>query len=86
MSWIQENLQVLATLGSALSVYILIRIGSKKDVKDLEKRFNKFEIKMDKIEEKIDVINTRLTRLEGRFEERGYWESREYRKNGTEEK
>ena len=77
MSLINENLQVLATLGSALAVYIFIRIGLRRDANNLEKR-------MDRLEEKLDSMNTRLTRLEGRFEERGYWESREFHKTGTE--
>lgn len=33
--------------------------------------------------ERLNGIDQRLSRLEGRFEERGYWESR---KTGTEEK
>lgn len=49
-------------------------------------RFKKIEEKMKKIEEiltEIKITNNsmdrRLTRLEGRFEERGYWESRDKR-------
>jgi hypothetical protein len=64
-----ENLQVLATLGSALTLYIFIRIGARRDISALEKR-------MEKVEETLDSVNTSLTRLEGRFDERGYWESR----------
>lgn len=39
-----------------------------------------------KIKEEISSVKERLSRLEGRFEERGYWESREMRKTGTEDK
>lgn len=79
MAFIQENLQVLATLGSALAVYIGLRIAASKDVKDLKSEIK--EIKQD-----IKSIDQRITRLEGRFDERGYWEAREYRKTGTEDK
>jgi len=48
--------------------------------------------KIDLIEKDISVmklnihsIDMRLTKLEGRFEERGQWESRILRKTGTEE-
>jgi chaperonin cofactor prefoldin len=85
MTFIQENLQILATLGSALSVYIFMRLGARKDIKEVEKRLDIIEVRLEKVEIKIDSMNTRLTRLEGRFEERGYWESREPRRNGTDE-
>lgn len=48
--------------------------------------YNRIDKKIDKLSEMMQDINMRLTRLEGRFEERGYWESRNYRKTGTEEK
>lgn len=66
---VSENLQILATLGSALAVYIFIRIAARKEVQELKEEFK--EVKRD-----LKSIDQRLTRLEGRFEERGYWESR----------
>jgi hypothetical protein len=79
MNVISDNLQILATLGSALAVYAFIRLGATRDVRQLRD-----EIKSDLKEIKADIksIDQRLTRLEGRFDERGYWESR--KRNGTE--
>lgn len=53
------------------------------------KRFNKLETKCEKefdnikselksINQNIFHLDQRTTRIEGRFEERGYWESRSY--------
>ncbi len=44
--------------------------------------YNKIDNRMEKIEASINSIDRRLSHLEGRFEERGYWESR---KTGTEQ-
>jgi len=74
---INDNVQILATLGSALTVYIFIRIGAHREAKEIKSELN--EMKKD-----LKSIDMRLTRLEGRFEERGYWESRIIRKTGTE--
>lgn len=76
---LNENLQILATLGSALALYIFLRFAASKDVKEVKEELK--EIKAD-----LKSIDQRLTRLEGRFDERGYWESRTMRKTGTEDK
>lgn len=80
MNWIIENLQILATLGSALSVYILLRISAKKDIKIFadEIRADIKEIKNDisSINSRLNLVEQRLSRFEGAFEERGKWESR----------
>ena len=39
--------------------------------------------KFDDVQRDLRNIDSRLSKMEGRFEERGYWESR---KTGTEEK
>lgn len=83
---INENLQILATLGSALAVYLFIRMGARKDVRSVELRMDKIETRMEKFENKLEIMNDRLTRFEGRFDERGYWESRSFYKTGTENK
>lgn len=88
MPFVMDNLQVLATLGSALAVYVFIRVGARHDAKHLEERIIKIDETLDKLEAKMDAIDMRLHKLEGRFEERGYWESRytsENRKTGTSE-
>lgn len=48
--------------------------------------YNRIDKKLDKLSDTMQDMNMRLTRLEGRFDERGYWESREYHKTGTEDK
>lgn len=83
MQWITENLQILATLGSALAVYLMIRQSSKKDIVELGTTIG--DIKSDVKEIKFDIANIstrvglleqRLSRFEGVFEERGRWENR----------
>jgi hypothetical protein len=48
--------------------------------------YHRIDKKLDKMTTMMLDMNMRLTRLEGRFEERGYWESRRWDKNGTEDK
>ena len=78
MAWVSDNLQILATLGSALAVYIFLRAGARRDYDELRK-----EIK--EIKEEIRSIDKRLTRIEIIIEEREYL-FREHRKTGTEER
>jgi len=68
MNWLQDNLQIIATLGSALAVYFALRSAATKDI-------NRLESEMKEMNSELKSIDRRLTRLEGRFEERGYWES-----------
>lgn len=75
MNW-QEILVILVPI-LGLMGWVYSRIDKKLDeLKDEIK-----EVKKD-----ISSIKDRLTRLEGRFDERGYWESREYRKTGTDDR
>lgn len=78
MDWISENLQIIATLGSALGVYIALRRAASKDANQLRQEFNNqnetFCKRFDRIESKLENIERRLTILETRFEERHYWE------------
>ena len=46
----------------------------------LEKKFVKVEDDFKEVKQILHSLDMRLTRLEGRFDERGYWESR---KTGT---
>jgi len=41
------------------------------------KQFKKIHEDLNSIKQDVKNIDSRLTRLEGRFEERGYWESRD---------
>lgn len=87
MDWILNNLQIFATLGSALAVYVMLRQSSKKEIQAfaIETRVAIAEIKNDIKEIRIDIasisnrvglLEQRLSRFEGVFEERGRWESR----------
>lgn len=86
MNFLTENLQILATLGSALAVYVFLRIGSKKEAGELRKDMQDIKDKMETMQKDIKNIDIRLSKLEGRFEERGYWQSRESYKTGTEDR
>ncbi len=55
--WLNENLQILSTLGSALALYIFIRMGARKESREIKE-----EIKEIKAE--IKSIDQRLTRME----------------------
>lgn len=69
MEWIAHNLQILATLGSATVVYLMLRKAAKKDTEEMK-------VTLDKIDKDVQDMNMRLTRLEGSFEERRYWLSK----------
>lgn len=90
MNW-PEVLTILVPL-IALMRWVYSRIEKKAEERHahIEKRFEKMEQKMDQrfdiVDQKLQSLDNRLTRLEGRFDERGYWESREWRKTGTEDK
>ena len=72
-----------------LMAWVYNRIEKKADERHeiLEKRFDKIDQRFEKIDRRFDQVDQRLqsldirlTRLEGRFDERGYWEAREFRK------
>ena len=86
MHW-QDILTILVPL-LALMGWCYNRIEKKAD-----ERFNKseerFKMIMDELKstrKDLQSIDMRLSRLEAKFEERGYWESRLARKTGTEDK
>jgi tetrahydromethanopterin S-methyltransferase subunit G len=78
MNW-QEILIILVPLLGMMS-WIYNKL--EKRFEKIEEKFGKIDQRFDHIEEKLRNIDLRLARLEGRFDERGYWESRYY-KNGT---
>lgn len=45
---------------------------------------SKIKDEVSSVKDEVSSVKERLSRLEGRFEERGNWESRQRRKNGTE--
>lgn len=59
--WVNQNLQIFATLGSALAVYIGLRHAAKKDVHELRESCDK---RFEKIDSELQDIKTRLTVLE----------------------
>ena len=74
-----ENLQILSTGGSELAIYIFIRMGARRETKEIKEEL--LELKKD-----VKSIDQRLSRLEGKFDERGYWQSHIFFKTGTEDK
>lgn len=89
MNW-QEILTIMVPILGMLG-WVYNRVDKRFDKIDqrfekVDQRFEKINQRFEKVEEKLDSMNMRLTRLEGRFEERGYWESRDYHKTGTEDK
>lgn len=84
MNW-QEVLSILVPL-IALMGWVYTRIEKKADerLKLIDEKFKLVIDELKLINEKIHSLDIRLTKLEGRFEERGYWESREWYKTGTE--
>lgn len=74
MNFINENLQILATLGSALAVYIALRIAATKDAKELKSEIK--EMKQD-----LKSIDSRISRIEGHLTGMGhFWEPRIFEK------
>lgn len=84
MSWIEANGGILAVIGSVISLYGFLRRAASKDSDALQKSMQ--EIKTDIKEMKLEIISigNRLNRLEGRFEERGQWEVKEWKKQKVE--
>lgn len=100
MHWQDILTIVIPIIGMMTYFYNRLEKKSEERFEAMEKRFEKVDQRFEKVDqrfEKVDQrfnqvdqqlqsIDRRLTRLEGRFDERGYWESREYRKTGTEDK
>lgn len=86
MNW-QEILIILVPILGLMS-WVYSRIEKKADERhaSMEKKFDMVFQELKSIRDDIHQIDKRLTKLEGRFDERGYWESREFRKTGTEDK
>ena len=75
IEWLANNLNVLATLGSACTVYYAIRRAAKKDVLDVKSDIVGIKqeivgIKQEITEMKKDIrsIDNRLSKMEGRME------------------
>lgn len=83
MNWIQDNLQLLSTLGSALAVYIFIRKAARKEHDEMKVDVRDIKKNIQSIDLRIQSIDQRLSRLEDAFEERGRWQSM---RTGTEGK
>jgi predicted nucleic acid-binding Zn-ribbon protein len=78
MSFIAENLQVIATLGSAAIVYGMLRRAAKKDLVGAKNDIESIKENLKEIKQNIKSIDHRLSKLEGAFCERGHWEGRLY--------
>jgi len=78
MNIMTDNLQILATLGSALGVYIFIRIGARREALEIKEELNeeikgvKGEIKgvkegLKSVEDKLQILDSRISRIEGQL-------------------
>lgn len=63
MTWISDNLQILATLGSAWAVYYFLR-----------KPICKVEQRLEKVEDKLQSLDSRISRIEGQLIGSPHWE------------
>ena len=76
MTFISENLQILATLGSALAVYIFLRRGAKKEASELKiemrAEFKEVKQQIKGMEEKLQILDSRISRIEGQLAPRIY--------------
>ena len=79
MNW-QEILTILIPL-FGLMAWVYNRIDKKFEALSTDV---KHEFKS--VKDALHQIDMRLTRLEGRFDERGYWESRDWHKTGTDDR
>lgn len=52
----------------------------------MNKKFDMIFDELKSIRQDLHNLDMRLARLEGRFDERGYWESREIHRTGTEDR
>lgn len=73
MQWLSQHADAVSTI--AIIGGFLWWVKSHLD-KKFDYRCDSIEKKIDEIQKDVKSIDQRLTKLEGRFEERGYWESR----------
>lgn len=80
MQFIFQHGDAISTLAIVIAFLVWLRNNLRKHA---EEKTNLLAEKLDAIDKKITAIASdvksidhRLTKLEGRFEERGYWESR----------
>lgn len=77
MKWFMDNLQILSTLGSALSVYIFIRMGARKEIKGLKEEFKEVKEELKTINKNVQSLDSRISRIEGQLTGMQYhWEPR----------
>lgn len=93
MNWIIDNLQIIATLGSALAVYISLKNVAKKDVYELKLEMNRnfADIRNDIQDIRRDIkdlnirvqsLDSRVARIEGQMNPPPYhWEPKVYSKD-----
>lgn len=67
MTWINDNLQTLATLGSALAVYVFIRVGARKEAKEIKAEIDEVKKDLKSLGEKVQSIDSRVARIEGQL-------------------
>src|SRR5438309_1382781 len=69
MQWLTQHADAISTIAIISGFLWWVRSSLSKLIQNQEK-------KIEEIQKDIKSIDQRLNKLEGRFEERGYWESR----------
>ncbi len=75
-NWFSTYGEILATLLSLVAVLGYLKYWIGKELLALKNDVSEMRKDIQKIRESATSIDGRLNKLEGRFEERGYWESR----------
>lgn len=60
----KENLQILATLGSALAVYVFLRSGAQKEAKEIKNEIKEIKDEIKEIKTELRNIDTLVSRIE----------------------
>lgn len=81
MEWLTNNLQILATLGSALAVYIFLRMEARKEanqlkdeIKEVKNEIKEMKEEMKDLQREIQQLDSRVARIEGQLVGPYRWE------------
>jgi predicted nucleic acid-binding Zn-ribbon protein len=70
MSWITDNLQIIATLGSAWAVYYFLR----KPIDKMEIELKEMRLEIKDIRKDVQSLDSRIARIEGQLIGPPRWE------------
>ena len=74
MTWVMENLQIIATLGSAFSVLVYLRRAASKDTRELKEDFTDLRQDVNDLRKDVQSLDSRVARIEGHLYGRPYFE------------